>query len=89
MGVAVVVVVVVAVYVVYVYVFVYVDVVVVLVVVVAGGGGASAMSPVVRSAGFCKAQEESAPMDLPKEREEGEAWHNLSAKTLSIQLLSW
>jgi len=87
-GVAVVVVVVVAVYVVYVYVSVYVDVVVVLVV-VAGGGGASAMSPVVRSAGFCKAQEESAPMDLPKEREEGEAWHVLSAKTLSIQLLSW
>lgn len=84
MGVAVVVVVVVAVYVVY--VSVYVDVVVVLVV-VAGGGGA--MSPVVRSAGFCKAQEESAPMDLPKEREEGEAWHVLSAKTLSIQLLSW
>ena len=84
MGVAVVVVVVVAVYVVY--VSVYVDVVVVLVV-VAGGGGA--MSPVVGSAGFCKAQEESAPMDLPKEREEGEAWHLLSAKTLSIQLLSW
>lgn len=82
MGVAVVVVVVVAVYVVY----VYVDVVVVLVVVADGGG---AMSPVVRSAGFCKAQEESAPMDLPKEREEGEAWHVLSAKTLSIQLLSW
>ena len=38
---------------------------------------------------FCKAQEESAPMDLPKEREEGEAWHVLSAKTLSVQLLSW
>lgn len=58
-----------------------------MLVVFAGGGGA--MSPLVRSACFCKAQEESAPMDLPKEREEGEAWHVLSAKTLSVQLLSW